>query len=417
MKKMAIPVLFFFSAFMLTSMSCSSSSSSSSSQNTPQPLAGPHWTTPLSSTSFIFASPTLVETTYNYLTIVSTDDPARSFILTTDKTSGAISKLEIPDYKVVNFVQDPDGDILSLNETGTDPDCQVRLTTFSPNGVKLKEAVFAGASLQYSNALAKCDDGVILGIYKSNDGPKLVKSDFNGNTLWQEQYANELDSGLEGEEYIEPGVIQCIKKDVDGNFVIAQQFTKKNTEDLEDCGYVIYQINSAGELLWSKPYYLGVTAWQQDTFAREMLLLEDGSIVIEESWSGGSPGQDIRIVYLDNAGDFIRKLHTAHTGKGPMALGSDQSVIYSNREYDPQLGKDETVCCKFGLDGTIIWKKTYNPETTDGTQLNVRPRAIFRCSDTGFLIVCEYRVDNTTDHGVALLKINGDGELIGRLSL
>jgi len=408
-------------------VSCSSGSNSSNSStggNTGNTggASGPRWTIPLSydpgsnenGYAGLSVSTSMIETENGYFTVVSTYNPFRSIILAVNKENGATGSTEIPDYYILNFVPDSEGSLLTLNETGEFPDSTVRLTVFSREGEKLREALFSKASLQYSKALAKFNNGVVFGMYKS-DGPVLVKSDFDGNVIWERRFADELDPNLKGEEYIEPGVIQCVKKDIDGNFVIAQQLIKKNTEDLLDSGYAIYQVTPDGELNWSKPYYLGVTAWQQNTFARKMLLLEDGSIVIEESSVGGDPGQDIGIKYLDNEGDFIRNLYYAHAGTGPLALSNDQCVIYANKEIQPD-GSGE-VCYKFALDGTTIWNETYSQETIDGTKLSLNPYAINRCSDNGFLIVCRYFVDNTNGTGIALLKIDKNGKLISQLSL
>ncbi len=420
MKNRAFSLMWVLCACSLLLLSCSSGSDSStgntSGGNSTGNYSGPHWTVPLSGPLFT-ASTSMIEVEHGYFTMVSMDNPIRSIILSVNKETGAIGTREIPNYKVSNFVPDPDGNLLTLNETGEDPDYTVRLTTFSREGEKLREELFQNASLQYAMALAKCDDGVVFGIYKTNDGPELVKTDFDGNMLWEKRYTNKLDPGLVGAEYIEPGVIQCVKKDTDGNFIVAQHLIKKNTEDLEDSGYAIYQVTPDGELIWSKPYYLGVTAWQQDTFAKVMLLLQDGTIVIEDASSGGSPGQDIAIKYLDNEGDFIRKIHIAHAGIGPLALSTDQNIIYSNREYNPQAGGEETVCYKFGLDGTTIWKKTYSLETSEGEQLWIIPDAVHLCSDNGFLIVTSYCGIDPTPSGVALLKIDENGKLTGQLSL
>ncbi|NOZ12652.1 MAG: hypothetical protein GXO69_03275 [Acidobacteria bacterium] len=336
-------------------------------------------------------------------------------ILTANKEVGTITTTEIPNYYIVNFVLNPDGNLVTLNQTGDPANSTVKLTTFSPTGEKMKETVFPGASLNYSNALAADDNGIVFGI-KESDGPVLVKTDFNNNILWEKRFSNELDPALEGAEYIEPGTIQCIKRDVDGNFIIAQHLTEKNTEDLEDSGYVIYQVNPNGELIWAKPYYWGVTAWQQDTFVHQMILLEDGSIVIETMSVGGDPGSDIWITYLDNQGDFIRDLHQAHTGIGPLALSADHCLIYSNRELDPQTGTDETVCYKFGLDGTTIWKKTYKLETENGMEVSLYPHTVIRNSDDTFLIVNTYGIENSNTYGIALLKIDKNGERINQLT-
>jgi hypothetical protein len=352
----------------------------------------------------------LIETDSYYAIIISTYDPLKSTMLTIEKGTGKTSTISIDGYYVTGMTEDPDSNLLTFNQTGLTQPYTGNITVFSSTGEKLKEV--AHPDVKMRNAFATCDDGVVFTYWKSDNTPVLAKTDFDGNIVWEKQYANELDSSLTGTEYITPWSICAIRKDVDGNLIVAQSIQKYGSSEPEqkDVGYAVYMVTPAGDLVWSKAHYEGISDWQDSAHAVDMVVLQDGTIVVEWRLGTADPdGPAFFLYYFDNQGDFICKLHSFFpSGQGSMCLSADQKVVYTNREEDYVANTYKTVMYKFDLDGTQIWKQTYYEEPSNGVDVP-RPIDVYLCSDSGFLIPATVSTDTANLIRVIFIKTDANG--------
>ncbi len=349
----------------------------------------------------------LIETDSYYAIIISTYDPLKSTMLTIEKGTGKTSTISIDGYYVTGMTEDPDGNLLTFNQTGLTQPYTGNITVFSSAGGKLKEVVHPDVKM--SNAFATCDDGVVFTYWKSDNTPVLAKTDFDGNIVWEKQYANELDSSLTGTEYITPWSICAIRKDVDGNLIVAQSIQKYGSSEPEqkDVGYAVYMVTPAGDLVWSKAHYEGISDWQDSAHAVDMVVLRDGTIVVEWHLGYSEPGGSMYILdYLDNKGDSIRQLHAFdRSGAGSMCLSADQKVIYVCRAPDYGGNADKTIMYKFDLDGTEIWNQSYYDDLTDRPY----PIDVYLCSDGGFLIPATVSTGSANLIRVIFIKTDANG--------
>jgi hypothetical protein len=376
------------------------------------PSADGYYFPPLSVTQNI------IETENAYITVVSTDSPLKSTIVNIAKDTGIIKTISIDGSYITGLTQDPDGNLLTLNQTGMLPSYSGSLTVFSSAGEKLKETVHPDVIM--GDALATCDDGVVFAYRKSDGTPVLAKTDFDGNILWEKHYANELDSGLTGNEYISPGGITTIRRDVDGNLVVEQNIQKLNAPETDpsNIGYAIYKVTTAGELIWSRADYVAASSWSEGASSKNMMTLQDDSIIVEYSTWGNSPGTTLKIQYLDNQGDPIDTIFSnANSGAGTISLSTDQKLLYATREHDFETSTNKTVMHKLDLDGTEIWKRTYYEISGDDADGTPYPVAIHPCSDGGFLISATLSTDTANTVKIIFIKTDAQGNQQNNLDL
>jgi len=272
-----------------------------------------------------------------------------------------------------------------------------------------------------NNALATYDDGVVFSYLQSDYTPVLAKTDFAGNIVWEKRYANELDPNLTGAEYVTPGTISAIRKDVDGNLIVAQSIRKYGSSEPEpqDVGYAVYMITPAGDMVWTKAYYEGRSDWQDGVNAVDMMVLQDGTIVVEWQLGYAEPGGSMILLdSLDNQGDPICQLHSFDRSEvGNMCLSADQKVVYTSREADWVANTNKTVMYKFNLDGTDIWKQTYYETSGDDADGTPYPVAIHPCLDGGVLVSATISADTANTVRIIFIKTDANGNQQNNLNL
>jgi hypothetical protein len=368
--------------------------------------SSPNWVFPTLSVPH-----SLIETDDYYAVIISTYDPLKSTILAIEKGTGKTRANNIDGYYVTGMTEDPDSNLLTFNQTGLTQPYTGNITVFSSTGEKLKEVAHPDVIMR--NAFATCDDGVVFTYWKSDNTPVLAKTDFDGNIVWEKQYANALDSSLTGTEYITPRDICAIRKDVDGNLIVAQSIRKYGSSESEqkDVGYAVYMVTPAGGLVWSKAHYKGISDWQDSVNAVDMVVLQDGTIVVEWHLGYSEPGGSMIVLeYLDNQGDSIRQLHAFdRSGAGSMCLSADQKVIYVCRASDYGTNAVGTVMYKFDLDGTLIWNQSYYEDRFSDPYDRPYPIGVYLCSDGGFMVPATVSTDTANLTGIVFIKTDANG--------
>jgi gliding motility-associated-like protein len=181
----------------------------------------------------------------------------------------------------------------------------------------------------------------------------LIKSDVDGNIIWQNTY------GSTGNE---SGTSICVAETIDMGFVIVGGTTgfSSNVMDL-----IIVKVDQFGNLNWTRKYN---TATDSE-HGRGVLVAQNGDIIVSGSDNADNFGSgDGVVLRVDNngnlvwskvyGGDYNDHFHSLHE-----LPGGNLIVVGSSTSFGP--GNTAGFVLKLNSSGTIIWDYTYGSSGTD----------------------------------------------------
>lgn len=244
------------------------------------------------------------------------------------------------------------------------------------------------------NAYAICptkDGGYIAcGNYDNfNSGVEnlyLVKTDGNGNTIWEKQYT----------EFMEGKAIKLLEN---GNFIV---FGHTKNYDL-----FLLEVDDQGNKVWYKSYN------QNFDFSRTNCLdiCSDGGFIISGLTITGN-NEEIVIIRTDNKGiENWRKVINGDYNYRPSGIAQiPDGYLITGEKKIRSLSYFQSQICLIKLDdtGQIVWNKDYGTTTSvhySGDILVTEHKEIFILGTDGFM-------GNTSHPKILLKKVDQDGNEI-----
>ncbi|MFH1196335.1 MAG: DJ-1/PfpI family protein [bacterium] len=269
------------------------------------------------------------------------------------------------------------------------------------DGNQLWTKTFGGAGSDYANSITECDDGgfVVAGFTTSfgagDDDVYLIKTDANGNEIWQKYYGG---TGSEqANKIIETST---------GNYLIAG-FTESFGKGQDDV-YIIYT-DSNGDTLWTK-----TKGDDKSQFAKDIIETNDGNFLIVGSTgvfnSQGWGNRDVYLFEMDDAGNcnFTKNYgESSYQNWGNSICPADEGnyMIVGDADITSQNLYDVYVM-KTTPNETMKWNKRFG----EGTFYDYGASVLKRDDDN--YIVCGTTKSASTNNNIYVLGINGSGNVI-----
>jgi len=300
---------------------------------------------------------------------------------------------------------------------------------------------FSGYSVQQT-----IDGGyIIAGIYSGFSSPtethaKLVKTDSNGITEWDNSYGESSSSSYSVEQTADGGYIIAGKvipygaTDYDV-YLVKTDAGGMNEWDLEtpsfggwydDCGYSVRQTNDGGYIITGETHsfgggdsdvYLvktdskGNLKWQKtfgasaDDWGESVRQTNDGGYIIAGSTSSfGKGGIDVYLIKTDLAG---RPQWQKTFGGSDNDLGcsvqqtNDGGYVIAGQTYSNGAELWDAYLIKADPNGNLLWEMTFGGNGQD------RGYSVQQTNDGGYIIAGETSSFGTGDSDVYLAKVLG----------
>ena len=225
------------------------------------------------------------------------------------------------------------------------------------NGIMEWEKFFGGGNNDVGyDAVATSDGGFLFVGYSWSFGNKqevyAIKTDFNGNTLWEKTYGGSMwDIG------------NAVIEVDDGGYLIAghsnsPQFSSGNTD------IFLIKLDTNGNVLWQKSF--GNLAYPNHEWAYDIIQISDGGFILvgaRDRYNEGSLNG--LILRLNSEGDIIWEkelldnnqiketiFSVSQSISGHLYLCSSQNTIEDKNLYEAKI-------TKMDLAGNIDWQRTF----------------------------------------------------------
>jgi arginine repressor len=295
--------------------------------------------------------------------------------------------------------------------------------------------VFGGNDYDYGRAIWRTADGgyVTAGRAYSNNngdvGPNkgfddiwIIKTDANGNKIWQKTYGGAGDEDA-----------WAITGTADGGFIVAGTTTSNNNGDVgptKGFGDIwILKLDANGNLLWQKTF-----GGNADEFARSVISNPDGTFIVagytgsnnsgDVGVNHGSGTSDFWILKLDASGNLLWQKTLGGTGSDfavAVTGSADGGYViagYTNSNNSGDVGANhgstgnDMWVVKLDANGNLVWQKTLGGTGSDNAN------CITRSTDGGFVVAGGTNSNNSgqvgTNHGMIdmwVVKLDGSGNL------
>jgi|GEM_PF-3554581 len=184
---------------------------------------------------------TLTETGYKNLWLIKTDSAGN--IKWSNTFGGNLDEWGLKSY------QTKDGGFITAGQTKSygQGNWDVFLVKTDSNGVALWENTFGGSANEYGNCVEQLPDGgyIVSGLtYSSGNGSgdiMLIRTDPNGNQIWQQTYGGDQQDG-----------VYCLTQNQRGDGYIAIGWTNSYGAGNQDLWLI--QVDRDGNLVWDKTY-------------------------------------------------------------------------------------------------------------------------------------------------------------------
>ncbi len=195
-----------------------------------------------------------------------------------------------PQYEQARAVEPlPGGGVIVVGDAGSDTyKLQARLTRLSSYGTVLWHRTFgSGEKEDRGEAVAVVDDGFCIAGHirsvsnGSSDG-WLIRTDTDGEALWQKNYGGDRSDHFEGIVAVE------------GGFVAAG--TNRSIDQGQEDGWLV-RVDAKGTLLWQDVY--GGSSIDE---LRDVVANGAGFAAAGENWSNASAGSDAWLLLVDAKG-------------------------------------------------------------------------------------------------------------------
>ncbi len=259
------------------------------------------------------------------------------------------------------------------------------------NGNALWEKTFGGTDDDWGFSVIESSDGgyIIVGSTESyGEGERdvyVIKTDVNGDTLWTKTYGGEKD---------DVGV--SIQKTSDSGYIIAGRTTSFGS------GYYdvyLIKINDDGDIQWAKTYggteYDGGVSVQQTS--------DGGYIIGGDTESYGEGERDVYLIKIDETGSVLwTKTYGGTEDDGCLSVQetSDGGYIvtgFTTLSNIPTWNSD-VYLIKTDANGSALWTETYG-----GTKFDIG-YSVQETSDGGY-IIAGATCSEDSNNDVYLIKI------------
>jgi hypothetical protein len=294
------------------------------------------------------------------------------------------------------------------------------------DGNKVWQKTYGGSSVEQPTAIINTGDGGVLitgytnsinsgdvGFNQGGDDAWVLKLDANGNLLWQKTY------GTTSYDYAQ-GIISS----GDGGYIVAGHTYISTYSDVW-----IFKLDANGNLLWQKTF--GGSSYD---YVPAITSTDDGGFIVAANTLSSNTGNvganngglDIWVVKFDANGNLLWQKtlggskdewanHIVRsTDGGFVVMGYTESS--NTGDVGANHGKSDLWVVKLNATGTIVWQKTIGGAGSDA--------AIFgtASADGGFMLSGTTDSNNSGDvganHGLSdlwIVKVSANGTLAGQL--
>jgi hypothetical protein len=258
------------------------------------------------------------------------------------------------------------------------------------------EKTIGGISTEQAYSVAQTDDAgyIITGVkYNYTQGDAdiyLIKTDANGNLLWDKTYG-----GTEDDEGY------SVAQTSDGGYIIAGY-----TNSFGEGGYDVYLVktDANGNLLWDKTY--GKFGTEQGFSVAQTS--DEGYIIAGYTESFGAYYYEVYLIKTNSVGDTLWTKALGETSKDVFGYSVAQNVDggYIITGYNENIGpgKPDVYLVKTDVSGNALWSKTFGGVSEDYGY------SVAQTSDEGYIIAGYTYSFGAGSCDVFLIKtdINGD---------
>ena len=234
-----------------------------------------------------------------------------------------------------------------------------------------------------------------LGLIPDEGDVYLIKTDANGNLIWQKNYGGpEWSPGLD-EGY---SVLQTS----DGGYIVAGLTESLSTDGGLSDVYLI-KTDANGNLIWQKNY-----GGPEEDAGYSVLQTNDGGYIIAgKTESYGAGGSDVYLIKTDTNGNMLwqKSYGGSRIDEGrSVAQTSDGGYIIVGYSDSCRINDFDVYLVKTDANGNMLWQKTYDGGFYD------RGWSVAQTSDGGYIIAGESHYD------VYLIKTDTNGNMLWQKS-
>lgn len=271
------------------------------------------------------------------------------------------------------------------------------LIKMDSNGEKLWEKVYGEpnnlwhySSWDLGNCINLTSDGgyIICGISASQ--VYLVKTDVDGNTLWEKHFGGDK----EEEGY-------SVQQTMDGGFIICgetQSFGSGNSD------IYLIKTDESGNKIWEKA--IGGTS--EDCGYSVQQSTDGGFIIIGKTSSFGAGNDDVFLVKTDSAGKIVwEKTFGGINADGGYSIQETMDAGYVIVGYTKSSGEGDhdVYLIKTNQNGEKLWEKTFGGANTDFGN------AVQQTLDGGYIITGGTGSFGAGNYDVYLIKTDSEGNV------
>jgi len=232
----------------------------------------------------------------------------------------------------------------------------VLLIRMDPNGTMVWVKTYGGTGDDYGLSTQQTsDNGFIIAGHTYSfsagaDDVYLIRTDFNGDTLWTKTY------GGTGSDWA-----NSVQQTTDGGYIVAGK-----TQSFGAGDYDVYVIrtNSIGDTLWTRTY--GGTGTDYG-YAVEQTV-DSGFVITGRTASFGAGGVDVYLIRTDPNGDTLwTKTYGGSLDDYGLAVQQtkDNGFIIAGETYSFGAGSDDAYLIRTDINGDTLWTKAYGGSLSD----------------------------------------------------
>jgi hypothetical protein len=258
--------------------------------------------------------------------------------------------------------------------------------------------IFGGKADEYGSCVQQTSDGgfIVFGITESYGAGRedfwLIKTDSNGNKIWDKTY---------GGEEADWASFGCQTND-GGYIVVGRTYSF----DVSKSDIWLIKIDDVGNIIWNKTF--GGTGFETPF---EVLQTNDGGyVVFGYTDSFGAGNRDMWLIKTDSDGniEWDKKYGGIQDDQGHSIKQTiDGGYILAGGTFTSQTtNKFDIWLIKVDTDGEIVWDKTY------GGSQHETAWSVQQTTDSGYIVCGEIDVGGLDEYNIWLLKTDSNGELL-----
>jgi hypothetical protein len=276
-----------------------------------------------------------------------------------------------------------------------DIDVYLILIKTDSNGNSLWQKIFGGRNWDWGNSVQQTSDGgfIIAGYTESFGAGELdvylIKTDSAGNLLWQKTFGgSNFDVGY------------SVQQTSDGGFIIAGE-----TDSFGAGNGDVYLIKTDpnGNSLWQKTF--GGSSSLDEAFSVQQI--SDGSFIIAGYTSSfGAGSGDVYLIKTDPNGNLLwQRTFGGSSGDGGYSVQetTDSGYIIAGETSSFGAGNGDVYLIKTDPNGNLLWQKTFGGSSYDWGY------SVQQTTDGGFIITGQTSSFDDPDGDVYLIKTDSAG--------